>query len=143
MASQALEKLGAAAPAKGKKGAKAPPSKPVGLTELPRDFKPPQLIDRSAIPQSRPTQTFQTAPLSTHAAGTLSLSSRQQKETQPLARPTPAAPPEPQKRETGQLLAPIANAFSGLFKPKPKAPEPPQVETIADLIAKRKNNPGD
>lgn len=151
MATDSLAKLGATAPPpelpaakkKGAKGAKPAAAKPtVSAGELPRDFVPPQQIDRSAIPQ-RSNSSMPTAPLTTHAAGTLSLASRQPAPTQPLRAPTPRPVYEEEKPKSGFSLDGLLNSAAGVFSSwmtKTKKPEPTYSgggETVADLIAKR------
>lgn len=157
MATDSLAKLGAEAPpepaaatkkGKGPKGAKPVPPKPVAtVLELPRDFVPPQQIDRSAIPQQR-TNSMPTAPLTTHAAGTLSLASRQPAKTEPLR---PVAPPPAYEEEKPSLKAAFSldgllNSAAGVFSSwMAKAKKPAELsyggggsgETVADIIAKR------
>lgn len=154
MATDALAKLGAEAPAaqapaSGKKGkgkaAPRPVAKPA-VTELPRDFVPPPSIDRSALPQQRQS-SMPTAPLTTHAAGTLSLASRQPAKTQPLPRlqePVPSYEPEKPGLKAAFSLDGLLNSAAGVFSSwmakarKPEAPAMPAGgETVADLIAKK------
>lgn len=152
MASDSLAKLGAdappppVAPAKKGKGAK-PVAKPVpalAAVALPRDFVPPASIDRSALPQRHPTSSMPTAPLTTHAAGTLSLASRQPAKTQPLpVRRQPVYLEEKPSLKQAFSLDGLLNSAAGVFSSwmaKTKKPVEEEVyggETVAELIAKR------
>ncbi|MBO9539162.1 tetratricopeptide repeat protein [bacterium] len=145
LASDALAKLGAesagtgAAPAaapkkKGKAGAKPAAPAAIDLTNLPRDFEPPRQLDRSTLPQRAPAH-MPTAPLTNHAAGTLSLASRQPQKTQPFTAPltTPHAAPLPVRTEPQTVKEKFTSALDQMLRPS--------LEAMASLMAKARKQP--
>lgn len=161
LASESLAKLGAeasAAPApaaggakkKGKAGAKPVAAAPISPSNLPRDFEPPRQLDRSTLPQRAPAH-MPTAPLTNHAAGTLSLASRQPQKTAPLKPPSSPLPERPEPKTVkekltnalDQMLRPSLEAMASLMDMTRKQPNAKQAtdadahETIAAMMAKR------
>lgn len=141
VAADALSKLGSepVAPTKSKKGARHPA--PARATELPRDFVPPEQFDRTTLPQ-RTNQAQATSPLTTHAAGTLSLASRQTPaQTRPIVMGANPEPPVAENKLTSafeQLVRPYAEALASIVARGRKAPEPEDPgETVASFIANR------
>lgn len=145
MAAEALSKLGSepVAPTKGKKGARVQAL--AKAAELPRDFVPPEQFDRATLPQ-RTNQAQATAPLTTHAAGTLSLASRQAPaQTRPMAFGPIPEPPGVENKLTSafeQLVRPYAEALASIVTRarKPSEPEEPG-ETVASFIANSQSQP--
>lgn len=166
LAKDALNKLGAeakeekaaasepGAKKKGKASSKPAPSAPITAANLPRDFVPPQQLDRSTLPQRAPAH-LPTAPLTNHAAGTLSLASRQthtQPFTAPLRGAAPMAPPPPPEPKTvkdkltdaiDQMIRPSLEAMASLMGKVRKQPSSPQAnggaapDSIAAMMARR------